>query len=505
MASLAVLNELITAADLTDDTRVITGRSVRVGAAFAAEAPTLLALPAEPFDPARQLEARVDNRARILVRQCFYSVPARFAGRRLHVRLSARTVEVFDSLRRVACHDRAVGKFVEVLTLDNYLEVLQVKPGGLPGATALAQARAAGVFTRSHQAYWDAARQLAATPRALAPWSRSCWRTTPAAVLIEAMDRAVTTGCLDPQVVLIDARRGHSHSAPVVSIGALARYDRPAPTLDRLRHPPHRKPPMTTTTSTVDAAAQAAIGAAARELHLPTVRTEAARLADIAARERQTHLAYLAEVLAAEVDDRTERRRSRRVNDAKFPRLKRLADFDVDAVPTIQPATLGHLAAGHFLSTGEPVVMLGDSGTGKSHLLIGLGLAACEQGRRVRYVTCAQLVNELIEAADERVLSHVVARYGRLDLLCLPELGYVQIDPRGAELLFQIITEREERASVAIATNLPFSEWGTVFPDPASSPRSSTAVTFNAHILETGTQSYRLRTSKNTNHRKRAS
>jgi DNA replication protein DnaC len=154
-------------------------------------------------------------------------------------------------------------------------------------------------------------------------------------------------------------------------------------------------------------------------------------------------------------------------------------------------------------NASEPVVLLGDSGTGKTHLLIGLGLAACEQGRKVRYVTTAQLVNELVEAADERVLSRVVARYGRLDLLLLDELGYVQIDPRGAELLFQIITEREERASIALASNLPFSEWGSVFPDPRLVAAIVDRITFNAHILETGTDSYRLRTSKTSSRRKR--
>jgi transposase len=145
--SLAALNELLAAGDLVDDGRVITGRPVTIEAAFTAEAPHLMPLPAEPFDPARQLEARVDNRARVSVRQCFYSVPARYAGRRLPVRLAARTVEIYDGPKLVACHERAVGRYVEVLTLDHYLEVLKTKPGGLPGATALAQAKTSKAFT----------------------------------------------------------------------------------------------------------------------------------------------------------------------------------------------------------------------------------------------------------------------------------------------------------------------------------------------------------------------
>jgi DNA replication protein DnaC len=252
-----------------------------------------------------------------------------------------------------------------------------------------------------------------------------------------------------------------------------------------------------------EAAAQAAIGAAARELHLPTVREEAGRLAEIAVRERHTHLGFLAEVLSAEVDERCERRRARRIAEARFPRLKRLSEFNLDAVASIAPAQLAALASGAWIEAGEPLVLLGDSGTGKSHLLIGLGVAACEQGRRVRYVTTAALVNELAEAADERVLSRVVGRYARLDLLLLDELGYVKIDTRGAELLFQIITEREERASIGVGTNLPFSEWGSVFSDPRLVAAIVDRVTFNAHILETGTQSYRLRTSKTANRAKK--
>ncbi len=174
-------------------------------------------------------------------------------------------------------------------------------------------------------------------------------------------------------------------------------------------------------TALTDTAADAAIAAACTELHLPTVRTEAPRLADQAAKANLTHRAYLAEVLLAEVDDRAERRRQRRVHEARFPRTKRLADFDTGCSP-VTPATVAALAEGRFIEAGEPVCFVGDSGTGKSHLLIGTGVAACEAGRRVRYTTAAALVNELVEAADARTLSRLVARYGRLDLLCLDEL-----------------------------------------------------------------------------------
>ena len=235
VASLAALNQLIAAADIVDDGRVITGRPVTIAAAFAEEQLAMLPLAADPFDPARLLQARVDSRARVCVRQNYYSVPARYAGRRLPVRLSATAVEVLDGPQVVARHERTAGKYAEVLVLDHYLEVLRRKPGALPGATALAQARAAGTFTAAHQRYWDAARRQhgdAAGTRALIEVLLA-HRTLPAAALAAAMTAAVSSGITDPQVVVIEARRqAGGQAAPVIAIGTLARYDRPAPGLD---------------------------------------------------------------------------------------------------------------------------------------------------------------------------------------------------------------------------------------------------------------------------------
>jgi DNA replication protein DnaC len=185
-----------------------------------------------------------------------------------------------------------------------------------------------------------------------------------------------------------------------------------------------------------------------------------------------------------------------------FPATSRLEDFDCSCSP-VSSATVAALAAGSFVDAGSPLVLLGDSGTGKSHLLIGTGVAACEAGRRVRYTTAASLVNELVEAADDRALSRLVARYGRMELLCIDEFGYLSLDPRGAELLFQVLTEREERASVAVATNSTFSELGKVFTDARLAGAVVDRLTFHALIVETGSDSFRLRSSKTASRRPR--
>jgi DNA replication protein DnaC len=239
-------------------------------------------------------------------------------------------------------------------------------------------------------------------------------------------------------------------------------------------------------------AAIAAIDSGTRVLRLPTIRDRFEEIATAAHREQLSYLGFLAELVMAECDDRDKRRAARRIHDAAFPRAKRLEDFDFAANPSVPPAVIGQLATCAWVKDGHPLCLIGDSGTGKSHLLIGLGTAAAEAGYRVRYTLASKLVNELAEAADDRQLTKTINRYGRVDLLCLDELGYMELDRRGAELLFQVLTEREERSAVAIASNEPFSGWTKTFTDPRLCAAIVDRLTFAGQIIETGTTSYRL-------------
>jgi DNA replication protein DnaC len=239
-------------------------------------------------------------------------------------------------------------------------------------------------------------------------------------------------------------------------------------------------------------AADAAIDTACRVLRLPTIRAQFTPAADAAEREQLTYRGFLAELLMGECEDRDRRRSERRLRGAGFPRQKWLKDFDFDANPAIEPATIHTLGTCEWVRKGQPLCLIGDSGTGKSHLLIGLGTEAAVAGFRVRYVLAAKLVNELVEAADDKQLTKTIARYGRVDLLCIDELGYMELDRRGAELLFQVLTEREEKNSVAIASNESFSGWTKTFTDPRLCAAIVDRLTFGGNIIETGTDSYRL-------------
>lgn len=233
VGSLAELNELMLAADLADDARRIGARPATVGESFAAEVPFLRPLPAEPFDVASELDCRVDGKSRVAVRQSFYSVPARLARRQVRVRLGARSLEVVADGKVVARHERSLHKGTEDLVLDHYLEILLRKPGALPGATALAQARRSGAFTKTHDRFWDEARRRlgdAAGTRALIA-VLLLHRTLDGARVTAGMDAALAAGTVDPDVVTIEARRHDQRIAPVIPIGA-AHQERPAPTLD---------------------------------------------------------------------------------------------------------------------------------------------------------------------------------------------------------------------------------------------------------------------------------
>ena len=241
VASLDELNALVATADVTDDARVVSGRPpvdgrrITVGEHFALEQPHLQALIVELFDVAVDLECRVDHKSRICVRQAHYSVPARLVGRKISVRLGASHLDILDGSTVVARHERSLHKSTETLTLDHYLEILVRKPGALPGATSLVQARAAGVFTQAHQRFWDAARRRLgdkAGTRALIEVLLQHRRLSTASI-VTSLDAANQVGIIDPGVVIVEARRHIDQRPPadVVPIGALSRYDRPTPTV----------------------------------------------------------------------------------------------------------------------------------------------------------------------------------------------------------------------------------------------------------------------------------
>lgn len=233
-----------------------------------------------------------------------------------------------------------------------------------------------------------------------------------------------------------------------------------------------------------------------KQLKLPTMLAECEKLAARAAQENLDHLAFLLQLCELELIDRERRAAERRLKEARFPSHKTLEEFDFKARPSVNKPLVLELVQGEYLDRRENVLLVGPSGTGKTHLATGLGIAACGQGKKVRFYRVTELITTLLEAKEERQLLRLRAQLAKLDLLILDELGYVPASKAGAELLFDVIATAYERQSVIVTTNLPFENWTEVLGSERLTGAALDRLTHRCHILETKGESYRLQDAK---------
>jgi DNA replication protein DnaC len=230
-----------------------------------------------------------------------------------------------------------------------------------------------------------------------------------------------------------------------------------------------------------------------RQLRMPTFLRNYSSFATDAVEHNQDHVRYLLALAEVEVTQREQNRRERRIKTARFPVLKELADFDFSAIPSLDKARVLDLARGEYITKREAILLVGNPGLGKTHLSIGLGLAACRQGHKVRFWTAAGLVNELLQAQEELRLHKFIAAALKLKVVVLDELGFIPFTPNGAQVLFTFCSEIYERVAILVTTNLKFADWTQVFGDERLTAALLDRLTHHAHILELVGESYRFR------------
>ena len=233
-----------------------------------------------------------------------------------------------------------------------------------------------------------------------------------------------------------------------------------------------------------------------KALKLPTFLREYDKVARQCAVESVDHTGYLLRLAELELIERERRMIERRIKEAKFPAVKSLDSFDFLALPSLNKALVLELARSEYVSRRENIIAVGNSGTGKTHIVLGLGLAACQKGLSVGFITAAALVHELIEARDEKRLLRLQRQFAGYKLLIIDELGYVPFSQTGAELLFEVFSQRYERGSTIVTSNLPFDEWTGVFASERLTGALLDRLTHHVHILEMNGDSYRLKQSK---------
>lgn len=233
-----------------------------------------------------------------------------------------------------------------------------------------------------------------------------------------------------------------------------------------------------------------------KQLKLPTMLREYKTIAEVCAKEDQDHASFLLRLAEREIIEREERAAERRIRAAKFPVLKTLDTFDFPAQPSINRPLILELMRGEYIDAHENILFMGNPGTGKTHIATALAHAACAQGKRVRFFSVVALVNELLEARQDRQLERVLKRIEKCHVLVLDEFGYVPFSKAGAELLFEVASRAYERQSLILTTNLPFEEWTEILGNERLTGALLDRVTHRVHIIEANGESYRLNDAK---------
>ena len=457
------------------------GHMETIGQRMERDLDALLPLPPVAYDACEKQAGRVSSLSLVRYRTNDYSVPVAYGYRDVLVRGYVDAVVIGCGSEVIARHIRSYERDDFVYDPIHYLPLLERKSGALVGSTRGVRhaAPASGVpHGTAGQAGVRAGAQAAGDllPAGSARSGERCppagshqlrRRETPAPV--SAGGAAAPAG---PGAVSLPAPGPGEHHVrrglPDLAVGEGGMNHRSTLLLEH-----HLK-----------------------ELKLPSFLREYGKLAAQCAAEGVDHPQYLLRLAELELIDRHQRMVERRIRAARFPAVKSLDTFDFPAIPSLNKSLVMELARCEYIQRRENVIAVGNSGTGKTHVALGLGLAACQRGMSVGFTAAAALVHEMMEARDERRLLNLQRQLSRLNLLIIDELGFVPLSTTGAELLFEVFSQRYERGSILVTTNLPFDEWTEVFGSERLTGALLDRLTHHVHILEMNGESYRLKRSR---------
>ena len=468
---------------------VLRGHRESIGERFVRDREALKRPLPAPFDACDKQGTRVNSLSLVRYRTNDYSVPVAYGHQEVWIRGYVHEVVIGCGAGIIARHPRSYDREDMVFDPIHYLPLLEHKIGALDQAAPLAGWELPDAFPTLRRLL--EARMGKAGKREYVQVLR----------LVETFDLEVLHGAVK------DALRLGAIGYDAVKHLVLCRIERRPPKLDLDIYPYLPRANVATTgrrqlyelvgwRRVMTDTPQVLLAHHLKTLKLPTFLREYDKLARQCATEGADHVRYLVRLTELELIDRERRMVERRIRQARFPAVKSLDSFDFKAIASLNKMLVLELARCEYVERRENIIALGNSGTGKTHIALGLGLAACQKGLSVGFLTAAALVHELMEARDEKRLLRLQKQLAKYHLLIIDERGFVPLSKTGAELLFEVFSQRYERGSILVTSNLPFDEWTEIFGSERLTGALLDRLTHHVHILEMNGESYRLNQSQ---------